>query len=337
MTLRAVLRVGVAVALSCVSVYLVGRAIDISQTLTALRGANWLGIGFVVSLVWIDIALRALRWRTLLSPIAPLSSAAALGHLLVGYLANNVLPARLGELVRAVSLADREGVSRSAVVGSILIERLMDVAMLAVAVMFGLVLVGPSTLLVVGAASGLLVGVAGLGALAILGGHVSRTRWLDRFPAGRFRSIAHGLHNGVIVVRRPNVVLQSLVLTAAAWATTAVAFLLAAEAIGLGLRFEQAFVFAAAVNLATAIPAGPGYIGTYELAAVSVSAVLGIPPAAGLAVGVIVHVGTLVVTTLGGLVAAGVLHVALSIVTERPGQSNVLAVASETEQLAPDQ
>ena len=61
----------------------------------------------------VDLLFRGLRWQRLLAPIHPVPYRRALGYLLIGYLANNLLPARLGELVRAHYLGDREGVSRT--------------------------------------------------------------------------------------------------------------------------------------------------------------------------------------------------------------------------------
>jgi uncharacterized membrane protein YbhN (UPF0104 family) len=234
--------------------------------------------------------------------------------------------------VRAISLGDREGVSRSAVFGSILVERLMDVAALAVAVLIGVWVIGSSPLLLFAAATGLAIGLVGLGLLAVVGGHGQQSRWLDRFPAGRLRSAAHGLHNGVSVVRRKGIVAQSFGFTVLAWIVTAVAFKAAAAAIGQDLTIDKAFLFAAAVNLATAIPAGPGYIGTFELAAVTVSVALGIPPVVGLATGLIVHLATLVLTTVGGITALAVLHVAPNVLVQRPRESaEALALASESD------
>ena len=333
MSLRAFLRVAVGITISCVSVYLVTRAINVEQTYEALLNAEWQGIATVAGLLAVDVAIRGYRWRALLTPIARLPSLLVTGHLLVGYLANNALPARLGEFVRAISLADRERLSRSAVFGSVLVERLLDVAALAVAVLVGLSLVAPSPLLQFAAVVGLAIGILGLLAFGILGGHGSHSEWLDRIPAGRLRSMAHGLRNGVAVVRDRGVFLRSVALTAITWMVTAVAFEAAAVSVGLDIGFDQAFFFAAAVNLATAIPAGPGYVGTFELAALSVSVALGIPAAAGLAMGLIVHVATLAVTTVGGITAMALLHVAPNSMAAHTGERvEVRALAADSEQ-----
>ena len=79
-----------------------------------------------VACIVLDVTLRALRWRGLLAPIARLRLPTVAASLLVGYLANNILPARLGELVRSHHLGDRTGVSRASILGTVVVERVVD-------------------------------------------------------------------------------------------------------------------------------------------------------------------------------------------------------------------
>jgi hypothetical protein len=330
-TLRVLVRAAIGVVISGVSIYLVTQAISVDETARELGTANWEGIGLAIGLLASDVAIRGLRWRALLAPLAVLPRLTVTGHLLVGYLANNALPARLGEVVRAFSLGDREGIGRSAIVGSVVVERLLDVGMLAIAVFIGIAFVSSASILVVAAVSGLVIGMVGLGILLAASGSGPHTRWLDRVPAGRIRSTVHGLINGISVIRSPAHVVEALILTSIAWGVTTLAFAAAGSAVGLSLTITEAMLFAAAVNLATAIPAGPGYIGTFELAAVSVAAAIGVPPTAGLAMAVIVHLATLILTTVGGIGALAALYVAPQGATLRgasPG-ARALAVASE--------
>ena len=79
------------------------------------------------------------------------------------------------------------------------------------------------------------------------------------------------------------------------------AFAAAAQAVGVEPTMGQAALLAAGTNLATAIPAGPGYVGTFELAAVTIAASVGIARAPALAFAVLVHVTTLLITSVGGV------------------------------------
>ena len=77
----------------------------------------------------VDIGARGARWRALLAPIAPLPYRRVLGYTYIGYLANNVLPARLGELYRSHALGEGEGISRTTVLGTVVVERVVDTVM----------------------------------------------------------------------------------------------------------------------------------------------------------------------------------------------------------------
>ena len=77
----------------------------------------------------VDVGARGARWRALLAPIAPLPYRRVLGYTYIGYLANNVLPARLGELYRSHALGEGEGVSRTTVLGTVVVERVVDTIM----------------------------------------------------------------------------------------------------------------------------------------------------------------------------------------------------------------
>jgi uncharacterized protein (TIRG00374 family) len=332
-TLRGALRAGVGIAISVVSVYLVTQAISVDDTIQALGAASWYGIALTAGLLATDVLIRGLRWRALLAPIAVLPRPTVLAHLLVGYLANNALPARLGELVRAFSLGDREGISRSAIVGTVVVERLLDAGLLGISLLFGLAIVSSASILLVAGITGLAVGLVGLALLLAMTASGPHARLLDRVPAGRLRSTFHGLINGFSVIRSTSAMVEAVVLTVVAWAVTALAFAAAGTAVGLNLTVAEAILIAGAVNLATAIPAGPGYIGTFELAAVSVAAAIGISPAAGLAMAVIVHLATLVLTTTGGIGALLSLYVSRegAGVRSTGAAEPVTVMASETE------
>ena len=91
-------------------------------------------------------------------------------------------------------------------------------------------------------------------------------------------------------------------LSIASWSCTVLAFAAAAQAVGVEPTIGQAALLAAGTNLATAIPAGPGYVGTFELAVVTIATSVGIDREAALAFGLLVHLATLLVTSIGGAI-----------------------------------
>ena len=84
---------------------------DLGKIAGAIGGANYWALLPALALYFLGVWVRAVRWRVLLRPIAPkVSPAKTFEVVVIGYMANDVLPARIGELVRAYVLSRREGV-----------------------------------------------------------------------------------------------------------------------------------------------------------------------------------------------------------------------------------
>ena len=304
---RSLLRGGLGVAISVVSLYLVIRQVDLGAVGRVLGSAAPGWVAGVTACIAIDVVCRTVRWQGLLAPIQRVRFVPVLGYLLVGYLANNVLPARLGELVRSHYLGDRENMSRATTLGTIVVERVVDTAVLvAIASAAILVLnvrgvVASAVLVGLGITGLLIVGLA-----AALVAH--RLPYADRAVAAVERwptviSLAGRLRGGLAVAGRPRTVAVAVGWSVVAWSATVVGFAAAGHAVGMELTWGQAALLAAGVSLATAIPAGPGYLGTFELAAVQIAAVFGVGADPAVALAVLVHAVILVLTSAGGAVA----------------------------------
>jgi uncharacterized protein (TIRG00374 family) len=300
-------RGGIGVLISVVCIYLVLRGVDLGQTARLVGGAQlpWLGLAVAAGIA--DLFFRALRWQCLIAPIQPVPLRRLSGYMLVGYLANNVLPARLGELVRSHYLGDREGISRSATLGTVVVERVVDTVVL--------VGIGAAAILVLNVrgvvVSAILVGVALAGLLVVAlavalaahrlpgAGHIAA--FLGRWP--RIKGIVLRLRDGLRVAALPKTIAASAILSIAAWGCTVVAVLAAGQALGIPLTVGEGALLAAGTNLATAIPSGPGYLGTFEYAGKTIAIAFGLPASKGLALALLIHVLTLVVSSTGGVVA----------------------------------
>ena len=137
---RTLLRGSLGIAISAVALALVVSRVDLVAVGQVLGRASPVYVALVVSATCVDLACRTVRWQVLLAPIRRVAFLPTLGYLLVGYLGNNLLPARLGELVRSHYVGDREGFSRAKALGTIVVERVVDVAVL-VAIASGAILV----------------------------------------------------------------------------------------------------------------------------------------------------------------------------------------------------
>ena len=112
--------------ISAVAVWFSMRDVDPSAVWQALRGANYLGFVAAVASTLVGFWIRALRWRSLIAAPRRLSLEGLFSATMIGFMANNVLPLRLGEFVRPWALARREGLSRSTLFATVVVERAVD-------------------------------------------------------------------------------------------------------------------------------------------------------------------------------------------------------------------
>ena len=299
-------RAALGLVISAIALVLVVRTVDVEAAWQTLKTAQPQWIALLLVFVVADVLLRAVRWRVLLSPLASVPAGTTLASLLVGYLANNVLPARLGEVVRAHDLGQRTTVSRSAILGTIVIERVVDtfvvvaIASIAILVLSVRGIVASAVLAGLAVTALLVVGVAAGIAAHRLPGAARVAAFLDRWP--RVRAALSRLREGLAVASNARVVGIAVALSLASWTCTVLAFAAAAQAVGVEPTIGQAALLAAGTNLATAIPAGPGYVGTFELAVITIAGSVGIDKTSALAFGLLVHLATLLVTSVGGAI-----------------------------------
>jgi glycosyltransferase 2 family protein len=302
-----ILRAVIGGAISIAALWFVLRGTDLARTGDVLRAADLRWIGFGAILMCLDLGFRALRWQRLLRPIAAIRYLPMLGYLLIGYLANNILPARLGELVRSHYLGDREGISRAAALGTVVVERVVDlVACVAIASAALLVLsvrgVVANAVFVGAGVTGLFLVVLALGIVAHRLPGADRARALiESYP--RIRDLARSLQGGLAVAGKPRTIAEALGTSAASWTMAILAYAAVGQALGLQLSMGQAALLASGVALASAVPAGPSNLGTFELAAQGIGAAVGIDAAEALALGLLVHATIIVATSVGGGIA----------------------------------
>ena len=301
------LRAAVGIGVSILAFALVFGSVDSRVTLDILRSASPGWVSVLAVFLSLDLLSRALRWRQLLAPIQDVPLPRTLAYLLIGYLANNVLPARLGELIRCHYIGDREGISRTTALGTVVVERVVDVAVVvAIAAVAILVLsvrgVVASAVLVGGAIGVLLVvGLAFMIAAHRLPGAERIVTAVARWP--RVGELAGRLRRGLAVAGRPRTLVEALVFTGLAWSASLLGFAAAGQAIGVQLTIGQAALLSSGTALAAAIPSGPASLGTFELAAVRIAAALGVAEPRAFALALLVHAVILVLTSAGGIAA----------------------------------
>lgn len=305
---RALLRATLGIAVSLVSLWILFHAVDVNAALEVLATASPVWIGVMVVTVFLDVAARGARWRALLVPIKPIRYLRVLGYTYIGYLANNVLPARLGELYRSHALGEGEGISRTTVLGTVVVERVVDTVIVVGLAAFAVVVLSVrgvmSSAVLLGAAFVTLL-VIGLGvamALHRLPGADRVVAFAERWP--RVVELARRLREGLAVAGRPRTLAAALAFSALAWTASIATFLAGGQAVGVELTVAQGALLSSGVALATIIPSGPGYLGTFELTAVGIASTFGVDRDAAFAMGLLVHVMILAVTSIGGVISA---------------------------------
>ena len=287
-------------ALGCFFLWLALRKIDLGLMRDALRTLDLRFVALSGGLYWLGLACRVERWHGLLNQLAPLRRRVVGETLLVGYAVNNLLPARLGELFRADYAKRRCRLSRSAVLGSIVIERLADLVAILACLGLGLLIVR------LPAADGaldfprLLRYSAPVIALAVLAIGLGRRALHWRLPVSVARRV-HELVQGLRSLNRATL-WRSCVLTALIWAAESAALWGMLAALQLELSPGQVLLVMSAASLSTLVPTAPGYLGTYQLVFASALPVFGLSATLGVLGSVLIQVFLFGSVTLAGLV-----------------------------------
>jgi uncharacterized protein (TIRG00374 family) len=281
--------------------------VDAHGLADALRGSDPFLVAAVGVLNFVVIALKAWRWQVVIGATQPVPYRLVGLSTLIGFMANNVLPARAGELVRIILLGRRGGVSKTSLLASMGVDKLVEGASL-IAVVALLPLLAPTPLWFRSAAW-ILGGVLGaLLALGVLAAGSKEHRWLDRLPlSARARDkvtyTLTRLSAGFAALRSPRHFGGALVIAITTWFVSGVMVWVCLRSLHLELSLVLSFMVLMAINLFVMVPAAPGSVGTFEFAAVQVLGFLGIDKTRALAFGLVYHTVQLIPTILVGLAA----------------------------------
>lgn len=272
--------------------------------------------------------VRALRWRLLLSPLGQLPYGQVRDVLLTGFMVNNILPARAGELARALVLWKVTGTGRRAALATIGVERLFD----------GMVLIGMLSLLG-GAFAEVPDWATRMGHVttAVLGALAAVSLWLAFHHRSLLRLVEAGLFflprrwrervtgflarfvDGMQVLRRPRVLVLVLLLSAVVWSMEVVVYYLMMWGIGIELPPWAAMLALVVTNFGIAVPSAPGHVGVYEAACSGAVMALGVASELALSYAIAVHLLLFVCITGSGLLLMWRLGLRLGELTGRDG------------------
>jgi uncharacterized protein (TIRG00374 family) len=296
---------GGAISLAALIVALQG--IDLPRTLAQLRDVRPGPLAVAAAALVVQLGVRSVRWSYLLQPgpAGRVPGRRLVPIVLIGYLGNAVLPARLGDPVRAVLVGRREAVPASSAFGSVVLERAIDTLTLALIALPAAAIAGAPgwavrTALLVTVVAGAVVVIA---QTALPGAAVA---WVEARTRPRWRPWVAGVDRFVRAMNgrgRLRALVAAGGLSLVAWVLDGVTYWAVAQSLGVDLAPAGAMFVAAITVLGTAIPSAPGYLGTFELAASAAARSLGIAPEPALAFALLVHAMTVLPLAIGGAVS----------------------------------
>ena len=308
------------VLISLAFLYRVVSKLDFGAFWIALKTANywWLlpGIGVYFLAVW----ARAWRWHYLLRPLKPISTQKMFPIVAIGYMGNNIYPARAGEVLRAVVLKRHEGVAISASLATIIVERVFDGV-----VMLAFIFINLSELthltgvnLVIAGIKISIQDIAIGGSVAFFGALLvfllaamfpkvteRLVAWLvEHFIPSRYRAkvldVSNRFLGGLESLRSPVDVLMVFVTSVVIWLLETGKYWFVMRAFPFHVSFFTLMLMNGIVNLATTIPSAPGYIGTFDTPGIETLVAYGVVRAVATGYTLVLHVALwLPITVLG--------------------------------------
>lgn len=266
--------------------WLAVRGLSLDEVWNEVRGANYWWLIPGVAVYFLGVWARAWRWHYLLRPLKQIPTRTMFPIVAIGYMGNNIYPARAGELLRAYVLRRREGISISASLATIIVERAFDGVVMLAFVFLNLPelaritadsgFIGDIQTLTLWGAGVFMAAVVVFLLMAALPTEASRLLgwFIDRLVPVRFRTHAHEFLErflgGLASLRSPTDVLMVLVTSIVIWLFETGKYWFVMHAFPFKVSFFALMLMNGIVNLATTIPSAPGYVGTFDAPGIAV-------------------------------------------------------------------
>jgi len=287
------------------------RGLDLGHVWQTMQSANYGWIIPGVLAYSIAVWARAWRWHYLLRSVKPIPTKTMWPIVVIGYMGNNIYPLRAGEILRAYMLKRKEGVSMSASIATILVERIFDGLVMLLFVFIALPTVPdlPSWL----QRTVILASLAFFGALIAflaLAAMPTRSRQLYHWAISQFTP--HALQSKLLALADrfmiglsslnsfPNIVMI-FVTSVVIWLLETVKYWFVMHAFNFNVSFFALMLMNGVVNLATTLPSAPGHIGTFDAPGIAILQVFGVAPNIAAAYTLVLHAALWLPITLLGL------------------------------------
>lgn len=288
------------------------RTIDPEDFLDAIKQANYWYLVPAVAIYFVAVVFRAARWHYLLKPLGDVPMKRLYPSVLIGFMVNNLLPVRIGELFRAYLIGDSEKISKSGAFATIAMERFLDaIVLVAVAFAISLFVSVPDWLetTIILMAVSVAAAVAGLILMLVSEKTAAALlRMLFRPLPLRLREKIYVLIAEFLIglrsIKNPSHIARALFFSVLTWATESSIFYI--MALAFDFPFDSQLVVGillavAAANLLTAVPSSAGGVGPFEFATRETVAHFGVTHAVATAFAVVVHAVLIVPVVAAGL------------------------------------
>jgi len=305
----------IGLTISIVLVWFLFRNIDMRQLWVALQQANYWWFIPTIIIITFTMYQRAYRWSFMLAPIKDVKFSNLLAATCVGFMANNVLPLRMGEFVRAYSLASQDkGLTKSASLATIFVER-MVFDLVALLVIFGGVLTFSTSLkdhidekTIFGIYISIAIAFVGLILMILLAVRPIRVgellaRYLFLLPDYTkefIKEIVLRFSRGLEFLRDLKAVLSITVQTLFIWILMGVSNYFVFAAFDFDLPLDAAFVLLVVVSISILLPSSPGFVGVYHVGVVWSLNIYGVDRERALSCAIVLHVVQYLVITIMG-------------------------------------
>ena len=315
-------KVWLGLLVSAVFLYLAFRNSDLGQLWREIRRTDWTFTLAALPFLALSMWLRAVRWRYLLMPYRPLGLHSLFGAVMIGFMSLNVLPLRLGEFVRAYVLGRREALPFTGVFATVVVERIFDgftVLLMLIGSMFLLPFtLDPAILRWVHAFSYLAVAIYFTAIVFVV-----LVKWrtnfllgitsllLGRFPAlaERIERLVHAFAQGLECLRSGRLFLIIAISSIGVWLAAAASYGVLlfgfqgpnGHSLALTVGPVGVLFLLGAIALGVMIPSCPGFVGTFEMAAIAALTALGAERPIAETYAVIAHAVNYLPITLTGI------------------------------------
>jgi uncharacterized protein (TIRG00374 family) len=282
-------------------IFLAVRKVDFAQMWQAFESANYWYLLPPIPILFFSHFLRALRWRYMLDPIRRLDVGSLFSSLIIGYMANTVMPAHLGEILRAYVLSRKRSISASATFATIVMERVIDVFTLLLLMVFT-IFIYPFPTWLKNSGYIMFAGTIGLFTLLIiLKKHSSRIKkiiglalWpFPRRIQKKTSDVLERFISGIVPLKRHIDYAKVSLLSGFIWACYGLVFYFSLHAFDFVRTFQlpwsTSLILLVITTIAVVIPSSPGYVGTYHWLCQISLALFGVPAGPALSFAAVVH------------------------------------------------